>query len=278
MGAFRRRADGRPRDAVLDLLDSGDQQLDADARRATRSSTGASSRRTGCKSSSIRRSPTASPIRSTPSTSPPDLSSSASPPPICGAAVRRRGAPHAVDDAVAADRAGAAADSSSATRTASTRSNISPPRSRRSRRSGTRVAACALNLFAIPDEKAETNRDELAIPDLGSLILTHDPNGTVRGLKDWPADQRPSPVAIPFFGFRIMVGIGLVMLAVVVASLVAALAGRAFRRRLVPVVLRRRLAARLRRGDRAAGRRPKSAASRGRSTGSCAPPIPCRRR
>src|SRR5712691_3311844 len=44
----------------------------------------------------------------------------------------------------------------------------------------------ALNLFAIPDEKAETNRYELSIPDLGSLILTHDPNGIVRGLKDWP--------------------------------------------------------------------------------------------
>ena len=77
----------------------------------------------------------------------------------------------------------------------------------------------ALNLFAIPDEKDETNRDELAVPDLGSLILTHDPNGAVRGLKDWPADQRPSPVAVPFFGFRIMVGIVLVMLGVVVASL-----------------------------------------------------------
>lgn len=77
----------------------------------------------------------------------------------------------------------------------------------------------ALNLFAIPDEKAETNRYELAIPDLGSLILTHDPNGTVRGLKDWPADERPSPMIVPFFGFRIMVGIALVMLGVVVASL-----------------------------------------------------------
>jgi cytochrome d ubiquinol oxidase subunit I len=74
-----------------------------------------------------------------------------------------------------------------------------------------------LNLFAIPDEKAETNRYELSVPDLGSLILTHDPNGIVRGLKDWPADQRP-PVAIPFFAFRIMVGIGVLMLTLLVAS------------------------------------------------------------
>jgi cytochrome d ubiquinol oxidase subunit I len=75
----------------------------------------------------------------------------------------------------------------------------------------------ALNLFAIPDEKGETNRFAISVPMLGSLILTHDPNGTVRGLKEWPAADRP-PVAIPFFGFRIMVGIGLLMLALIVAS------------------------------------------------------------
>src|SRR5277367_3438128 len=76
-----------------------------------------------------------------------------------------------------------------------------------------------LNLFAIPDEKAETDRYVVAIPDLGSLILTHDLHGTVRGLKDFPADQRPSPIIVPFFGFRIMVGIGVIMLAMVVTSL-----------------------------------------------------------
>jgi len=80
-------------------------------------------------------------------------------------------------------------------------------------------ARVPLNLFAIPDEKAETDRYVIAIPDLGSLILTHDPNGVVHGLKDWPRDQRPSPVIVPFFGFRIMVGIALIMLAVVALSL-----------------------------------------------------------
>jgi cytochrome d ubiquinol oxidase subunit I len=74
-----------------------------------------------------------------------------------------------------------------------------------------------LNLFALPDERAETDHYVIAIPDLGSLILTHDPDGTVRGLKDFPAEQRP-PVAIPFFGFRIMVGIGFLMLALIVTS------------------------------------------------------------
>jgi cytochrome bd-type quinol oxidase subunit 1 len=48
-----------------------------------------------------------------------------------------------------------------------------------------------LNLFALPDEQAETDHYVISIPDLGSLILTHDPDGTVRGLKDFPADQRP---------------------------------------------------------------------------------------
>ena len=76
-----------------------------------------------------------------------------------------------------------------------------------------------LNLFAIPDEKAEMDRDVIAIPDLGSLILTHDLNGVVHGLKDFPADQRPSPIIVPFFGFRIMVGIAVIMLAMVVTSL-----------------------------------------------------------
>ena len=75
-----------------------------------------------------------------------------------------------------------------------------------------------LTLFAIPDEKAAANRYEISIPLLGSLILTHDVNGEVRGLKDWPADRWP-PVAIPFFAFRAMVGFGLILLATVVVSL-----------------------------------------------------------
>jgi cytochrome d ubiquinol oxidase subunit I len=74
-----------------------------------------------------------------------------------------------------------------------------------------------LSLFAIPDSEAETNHFEIEIPLLGSLILTHDLDGTVQGLKDFPKDQRP-PVVIPYFAFRIMVGIGVIMLAIVVTS------------------------------------------------------------
>src|ERR1700720_2850440 len=79
------------------------------------------------------------------------------------------------------------------------------------------VSAAPLTLFAIPDAKTESNRYAVEIPYLGSLILTHDLHGNVRGLREWPADE-PPPVAIPFFAFRIMVGIGLLMLALVAAS------------------------------------------------------------
>jgi len=74
-----------------------------------------------------------------------------------------------------------------------------------------------LLLFAWPDEKAEANRFEIGIPSAGSIILRHDRDGEVQGLKDFPPTGRP-PVAIPFFAFRAMVGIGLAILALVVWS------------------------------------------------------------
>src|SRR5262249_22788927 len=57
-----------------------------------------------------------------------------------------------------------------------------------------------LTLFAIPNATEERNDFAIEIPWLGSLILTHDLDGEVKGLKDFPADQRP-PVVIPFFAF-----------------------------------------------------------------------------
>jgi len=84
-----------------------------------------------------------------------------------------------------------------------------------------------LTLFALPDEAAETNRYAIELPLLGSLILTHRLDGAVPGLEDFPRDARP-PVAIPFFSFRIMVGIGLMMLALVVTSWILRLRGRLF--------------------------------------------------
>jgi cytochrome bd ubiquinol oxidase subunit I len=67
-------------------------------------------------------------------------------------------------------------------------------------------------LFALPDEKTQTNKFEIAIPKLASIYLTHDINGEVKGLKDF-AGKHP-PVAPVFWAFRLMVGIGMLMLAV----------------------------------------------------------------
>jgi cytochrome d ubiquinol oxidase subunit I len=68
-----------------------------------------------------------------------------------------------------------------------------------------------LVLFGIPDQDRELNHAEIAIPRLGSLILTHDPNGRYAGLKDFPKGDRP-PVLPVFFAFRIMVGIGVLLI------------------------------------------------------------------
>jgi len=67
-------------------------------------------------------------------------------------------------------------------------------------------------LFALPDEKARENRFEIAIPKLASLYLTHHLDGEVKGLDQFEG-QHP-PVAPVFWAFRIMVGMGLLMLAV----------------------------------------------------------------
>jgi cytochrome d ubiquinol oxidase subunit I len=68
------------------------------------------------------------------------------------------------------------------------------------------------HIIAWPDEKTETNRFAISIPHGSSLILTHSWNGKIPGLKSVPASERPH-VAIIFFAFRIMVGIGFFMVA-----------------------------------------------------------------
>jgi len=68
-----------------------------------------------------------------------------------------------------------------------------------------------LLLFALPDEKTRSNHFEIAVPKVASLILTHDADGEIRGLNDFPGAHPPA--APLFFGFRIMVGIGVLMLA-----------------------------------------------------------------
>ena len=81
-----------------------------------------------------------------------------------------------------------------------------------------RMANMPLRLFAIPDEVAETNHYEIAIPKIGSWVLTHAFDGVVPGLKEVPPDERP-PVWPVFFSFRIMVAIGFAMLGIGLWSL-----------------------------------------------------------
>ncbi len=76
-----------------------------------------------------------------------------------------------------------------------------------------------LILFGMPDMAEERTKYEISIPYAGSLILTHSVDGRVRGLKEWPPEDRPYAPLV-FWSFRVMVGIGLLMLAVGIASLV----------------------------------------------------------
>lgn len=66
-------------------------------------------------------------------------------------------------------------------------------------------------LFAVPDDAMKRNHYEVAVPKLASLYLTHDAEGVVEGLRDFPDGPRMAPV---FFSFRVMVGMGLMMLMV----------------------------------------------------------------
>jgi cytochrome d ubiquinol oxidase subunit I len=90
-------------------------------------------------------------------------------------------------------------------------------------------ARAPLILFALPDSEAEANRAEIAIPGLSSLILTHDWDGVVPGLKSFPKDERP-PLAI-FYTFRVMVGLGMLMLLVAGLHVLLRLRGRLYQTR-----------------------------------------------
>lgn len=66
-------------------------------------------------------------------------------------------------------------------------------------------------LFAIPDQESQSNSYELKIEGLTSLLLTHEWDGEVKGLNEWSIEDQP-PVGIVFWSFRVMVGIGLLMI------------------------------------------------------------------
>lgn len=67
-------------------------------------------------------------------------------------------------------------------------------------------------VFAIPNEEARRNDYAIGIPKLASLILTHELDGEIRGLDSFKGEH--PPVAPVFWGFRVMVGIGTLMLLV----------------------------------------------------------------
>ncbi len=71
--------------------------------------------------------------------------------------------------------------------------------------------AVPLILFGWPDMAREKTLDAIEIPHLGSLILTHSWDGRIPGLKDFPPDARPDSTVV-FWTFRLMVGLGVLML------------------------------------------------------------------
>lgn len=84
-----------------------------------------------------------------------------------------------------------------------------------------------LYLFGMPNEDQGRVDFPIAIPHAGAIIVTHSWNGEVRGLKSFPRDQWP-PVAYVFWSFRVMVGLGLLMIALGWWSLVQRLRGRLY--------------------------------------------------
>lgn len=84
-----------------------------------------------------------------------------------------------------------------------------------------------LILFGIPDMAAEETKYAVEIPKLGSMILTHDWDGEVQGLKEWAPEDRPNAMIV-FWSFRVMVGIGIAMMSLGVWSLWLRIKGTLF--------------------------------------------------
>ena len=85
--------------------------------------------------------------------------------------------------------------------------------------------AVPLILFGVPDIEAETTRYKIEIPKLGSLLLTHTRDGQFPGLKEFPPEDRPNSTVV-FWSFRVMVGLGMLMILLGLCALVMHLRGR----------------------------------------------------
>lgn len=75
-----------------------------------------------------------------------------------------------------------------------------------------------LILFGWPDMEAETTRYKLEIPRAGSLLLTHSWDGTIPALKEFAPQDRPNSTVV-FWTFRVMVGLGVLMIVFALAGL-----------------------------------------------------------
>jgi len=83
----------------------------------------------------------------------------------------------------------------------------------------TERGSTSLNLFGWPDMQREQTRFAVSVPHLGSVILTHSWNSEIRGLKEFAPEDRPNSTIV-FWSFRIMVGMGMLMLLLGVLGLV----------------------------------------------------------
>ncbi|BAL24781.1 cytochrome ubiquinol oxidase subunit I [Azoarcus sp. KH32C] len=91
-------------------------------------------------------------------------------------------------------------------------------------------AGVPLILVGWPDMEREENRFAVEIPRLGSLILTHSTDGQFPGLKEFPPEDRPN-ATILFWSFRVMVGLGMLMIGLAVWALWARRGERLYRSR-----------------------------------------------
>jgi cytochrome d ubiquinol oxidase subunit I len=90
--------------------------------------------------------------------------------------------------------------------------------------------AVPLVLFGLPDMGSEQTRHAVEIPQLGSVLLTHTWEGQFPGLKEFPREDRPN-AAVVFWSFRMMVGLGLLMMLLAASGIWLLRKGRVYRSR-----------------------------------------------
>ncbi|WP_306566003.1 cytochrome ubiquinol oxidase subunit I [Aquabacterium sp.] len=89
-----------------------------------------------------------------------------------------------------------------------------------------------LILFGIPDMEAETTRFKVEVPRLGSLVLTHSWDGQIPGLKEFAPEDRPNSTIV-FWAFRVMVGLGMLMVLLGLLGALARWRGRLYESRVL---------------------------------------------